>query len=216
MQPLIGKVTINMLLGLGAYDNARGWGGARRPPRPPVGNGIPLASRSAVVAFFARMDIVVWWRGVGYGDDDCDGDDDDGDDDVISPAAKRAGVGRRNDESGGRNVLGQEVGGGRRGKRGGGGRCEASLSLLSMTTMTGGIFPRPPMPARRRQTPRCCLPLRRPTAETAGGNFIHPSFSLSFPPPPLFFSPLFLFFSLPSPPFFSPLFLLTATATCSQ
>ena len=67
---LIREVTLNMLLGGGVWQCTE-MGGARRPPRPPVGNGIPRASsRSAVVAFFARMDILVlWWRGGGYGDE---------------------------------------------------------------------------------------------------------------------------------------------------
>ena len=66
---LIREVTLNMLLGGGVWQCA-GMGGARRPPRSPVGNGVPRASRIAVVAFFARMDIlVVLRRGGGYGDE---------------------------------------------------------------------------------------------------------------------------------------------------
>ena len=63
----------------------------------PVGNDVPHASRSAIAAFFARMDVVVRWLGGSCSDD---GGDDDGDD-IVVLVATRAGIGRRGESGGG-------------------------------------------------------------------------------------------------------------------
>ncbi len=61
-----------------------GDGGGTASATAAVGNNVPRASRSAVAAFFARMDV---WA--------CGGNDGGGGD-VVALAATRADVGRRN------------------------------------------------------------------------------------------------------------------------
>ncbi len=130
------------VVGGGVWQGA-GVGGSMAFAMAPVGNDVPHASRSAIAAFFARMDVVVRWLGGSCSDD---GGDDDGDD-IVALVATRAGIGRRG-ESGGGNVFAQGAGGGRRDKRGGRTMRGVVVATESMTT-TGEIFPRPPPPARR-------------------------------------------------------------------
>ena len=82
-----GEVTINMLLG-GACGKVRGWGGGTEFVMTTFGNDVSSANRSTAVAFFARMDTVMWRWGGGC----CDDSGNDGGGYVIALAATRAGI----------------------------------------------------------------------------------------------------------------------------
>ena len=82
-----GEVTINMLLGEGMWQCA-GLGGGTASTMAAVGNDVPSTNRSAAVAFFARMDTVMWR----WGDGCCNDSKKDNGCNVVALAATRAGI----------------------------------------------------------------------------------------------------------------------------
>jgi hypothetical protein len=78
-------------------------GGGTASATATIGNNIPCARRSAAVAFFTRMDVVVRWQRGGCGDN--------GSGNVLVLAVRRAGVGQRNESRRGEEETQQSING---------------------------------------------------------------------------------------------------------